>query len=630
MYFGDAFCAFEKLLLLLSNSYVYICKRSYGMKAMKYLYSTLFASCFFLPMQGQNVNTDFQREMYLEKEYNPSLHDANKINQLPEIREPEAPKMRVEFSDYTFDYRIAPYISKLDSKTYYSGFKTSRQRGYLNFSLSSLLNIDGDAGYQILNSEENRLNIFGSHRSGSTKMAYLQDDNCILENSNMQINDNAIGFDYVHHSKNLKLFADANYVYSAFNYYGYPITNSGAKLPLPPETYILTALDQNQSNNLFLVHAGTESMNVNEINFKANLTYSFFRQSQGEEEGRGRDERRIMGDFDLHTKFIGLAGYIRNYTYGLSNRLQSLSTGSWKNDTDGRAYGNYNYSVFSVNPYFTFEGDDWNVRLGGSAHLQFGGIKKLVLAPDIQFNWRPMDEILFYLWVVGGIKDNSNYNTYYENRYVSPDYRVYDSKSPVDATVGFNFSILPNLGIDVFAGYKWVRDEHFYVGNAVAEDNYSIKPRTIPLYMNAETFKLGGILKYTWPDIFETRLKLTYNQWKIHEWSNLVDPGETNYGLGAWNKPSFTGDLNIGFKVSNLPLWADIGYHLEIGRKTLYYNTVTNMKNIHAMNVQGTYTFDENFSAFARINNFLFQKYDLWYGYPAQNFNIAGGINIKF
>ena len=600
------------------------------MKAMRYLYSTLFASCFFLSLLGQNANTDFQRELYLEKEYNPSLRDANKINQLPEIREPEAPKMRVEFSDYTFDYRIAPYISKLESKTYYSGFKTSQQRGYLNLSLGSLANIDGDVGYQILNSEENRLNIFGSHRSGSTKMTYLQHDNCTLENSKMHLNDNAIGFDYGYHTNNLKLFADANYVYSAFNYYGYPIINEGANLPALQEGYPLRVLDQNQTNNLFLMHVGTESMNVNEINLKANVTYSFFRQSQGEDFGRGRDESRILGDFDLHTKFIGLAGYIRNYAYGLPLRLQSLSTGSWKNDTDGRAYGNYNYSVISVNPYFTFEDNDWNVRLGGSAHLQFGGVKKLVLAPDIQFNWRPLDEMLFYLWIVGGIKDNSNYSAYYENRYVSPDYRVYDSKSPADATLGFNFSILPNLGIDLFTGYKWIMDEHFYVGNAVAGDDSSIKPRIIPLYMNAETFKLGGILKYSWPDIFETRVKLTYNQWKVDKWSTLVDPGEMNLDLVAWNKPSFTGDVNVGFHVSDLPLWADIGYHLETGRKTLYHNEITNMRDIHAMNVQGTYTFKENFSAFARINNFLFQKYDLWYGYPAQNFNIAGGISIKF
>jgi len=598
---------------------------------MKYLYFTLFTGCFFLSMQGQNGNSDFQREMDLEKEYNPSIRDANKINQLPEIREPEAPEMRVEFSDYTFDYRIAPYISKLDSKTYFSGFKTSQQRGYLNFSLSSLLNIDGDAGYQLLNSEENRLNIFGSHRSGSTKMSYLQNDNYNMENSNMQINDNAIGFDYLSNSGNLKFFADANYVYSVFNYYGYPIVNGEITPSALFDGYDLIALDRDQTNNLFQAHLGVESVNADELNYKANLTYSFFRQSRGEDEGRGREESRILGDFDFHAKFIGLAGYFRNYAYGLSDRLRSLSIGSWKNDNaEGRAYGNYNYSVFSVNPYFTFEDDDWNVRLGASAHLQFGGMKKLVLAPDVQFDWRPMDEMLFYLWIVGGIKDNSNYTTYYENRYISPDYRIYDSESPVDVTLGFNFSILPNLGIDVFTGYKWIRDEHFFVGNAVIEGSNSIRSQIIPQYMNAEMFKLGSIVKYTWSDVFEIGWKLTYNQWNITDWSNMVDSGEANADWVAWNKPSFTSDANISFKVQDIPLRADVCYHLETGRKSLYYNEVTHMKNIHAMNVQGTYTINENFSAFAKINNLFFQKYDLWFGYPAQNFNIAGGISIKF
>jgi outer membrane receptor protein involved in Fe transport len=55
-----------------------------------------------------------------------------------------------------------------------------------------------------------------------------------------------------------------------------------------------------------------------------------------------------------------------------------------------------------------------------------------------------------------------------------------------------------------------------------------------------------------------------------------------------------------------------------------------NLKDIHQVNVSGTYEINDAVSVFAQVNNLLFQRYDLWYGYPAQNFNVMAGINWKF
>jgi hypothetical protein len=594
--------------------------KTYNIKAMKHIFyiTIVFLTCTLLSAQAQNNTPDLQRELTLEKEYNPSLQDANKINQLPEIKAPEAPRTKVEFSNYTLDYNLPPYLSTLGAKTYFSDFATSNKRGYVNLEISSLLDINGDLGYQLLNSPEDQLSLFGSHRSTNCNVTYLQND----EKQKMKFNDEVLNINYMHHFGKAKLFADAQYTYSAFNYYGLPIRYD------PANDDVRFKATDNQTNNMFQAHAGIESVNNEEIAYKANLSYTLFNQKRAERtELNGRKENRIMADFDLHAKFFGIAGAVKTYSYAIP--------ASWEVSNDDDDYtknlGNYNYTTFSVNPYFTFEGDTWNTRLGATANIQLGGIKKFLVAPDIRFNWQPVDKFLFYLLAQGGIKDNSNYDLYYENRYVDPFYRVYDSKSPLDATVGVNFSVFPNLGIDLFTGYKLVKDEHFYNHGGFFGINDYMAQKILPQYANAETFKLGGSVKYTYQDIFDWGLKLAYYHWDIKKLSNLNYYNPAQIGLKAWNKPAFTGDLNIGFRLPIFPLRFDLTYHLEAGRKALYeYGNEVNMKNIHDVSSSATYTFNETISFFARANNLLFQKYDLWYGYPAQDFNIMGGISVRF
>ncbi|MDR0681225.1 MAG: hypothetical protein LBG15_05175 [Dysgonamonadaceae bacterium] len=568
---------------------------------LKYIYgAALLIVCISPSIQAQTDNPDLQRELNLEKEYSPTLRDVHKINQLPEIKAPEAPETKVTFSNYTPDYTIPSYYRQLTAKTYFPDFATGNKKGYLDWGISSSINIDADLGYQILNSAEDRLSIFGSHRSSNSNVTYLQKNGSGDEKQKMKFNDNLAGINYLHHLGTAKLLADAQYTHSAFNYYGLPVfsTESAARNNYAGE---------NQKNNLFQTHIGIESVDKEEISYKANLIYTLFKQKYGETKAiAGRTENRIMADFDLFAKFIGIAGSIKNYSYRVPEKTGDKS----------------DYATFSFNPYLIFGDEDRNIRLGIKANLQAGEIKKFMIAPDIHFNWRSPKNLLFYLSAKGGIKDNSNYDLYYENRYVDPLCRIYDSKSPFDGTAGVRFSPLPNLGIDLFTGYKWVRDEHFF---------YSKRSLSVPQYAHAQIFKIGGAVKYACYDIFDLGLKLIYQKWNVSELSNIIAHEEPPYKLEAWNKPAFTGDLNIGLNVSTIPFRIDLTYHLEAGRKALFdFNETNRMKNIHDLNVKGNYAINDAFSVFVKINNLFFQKYDLWYGYPAQNFNIMGGIRFKF
>jgi hypothetical protein len=586
---------------------------------MKHLYVVLLLVCFSFPARAQQTvkkDSVLSREMTLEKEYNPTIRDAFKLNQLPELREPQTSKSQVAFSNYATPYEVQSGLNYLPHRTYLTDLNYSKNRGYLTAGVSSLLDIDGDLGYQILHSGKDQLGIFASHRSSNCEITSLQVD----EEQKFKINDNWGGLNYLHHFGKVKLNLDAKYTYSAFNYSGLTISNLGQILfsstgPIPPIFAINDYLDQ--TNNFFEAHAGVASEETTKTKYAVNAVYTNFRQKSGLlVDEQGKKENRILLDWDFHQKTndsmgAGFAGFFKNYTYGEVPVMEPLDCPD--------------YSVLSLNPYFYLEGDNLNLFLGGKVDVEFGGRKKVVGAPTIRFNYYPTDKFMFYLTADGGRKDNSNYNTFYENRYVDPVYRIWDSRTPFDGTTGIRFIPVSNVSVDIFGGYKITMDEHFFLPSF-----RSGVTAYMPEYNDANTLKAGANFKYTFQDIFEFDLKGVFYHWEIT--TKAENDASTDY-LQAWHKPNFTTDLNAAYRLSAIPLKFNLAYRGEFGRKMNYTfspRQIQNMRDIHDLSAKATYSITKNFSAYAAVHNLLFQKYEIWYGYPAQNFNIMAGVNVLF
>jgi outer membrane cobalamin receptor len=55
-----------------------------------------------------------------------------------------------------------------------------------------------------------------------------------------------------------------------------------------------------------------------------------------------------------------------------------------------------------------------------------------------------------------------------------------------------------------------------------------------------------------------------------------------------------------------------------------------NLSTVFDLNFNATYKITNQFSVFAQLNNFGFQQYQRWLGYPVQSFNILGGLSYAF
>ena len=582
---------------------------------MKPIFLTIFALCCLFPVRAQRDSL-INRELTLEKEYNPTIHDAVKISQLPELREPQAPESPVEFAYYENPYQVQSKPFPLSPQAYLTHLNYSKYRGYLTGGLSSLIDIDGDIGYRILNSTQEQSNIFFSHRSSRCDVSYLQENG----RQKFKINDNWGGLDYRQDYGAVKFLADTKYTYSGFNYYG---------LSIP---YFMSGFqpdkNTNQINGLFEAHASVSSEKTYPLNYKINVGYTNFRQKYGNtlwESGSG--ENRVLIDGDVRkiinsTKRIGLSGSIKTYSY---------TTTLFKLLNDGTT----NYWTFSLNPYIYWESSNWNFLLGAKMEVEVGGLGKIIASPVIRFNYYQDQVFMFYLLADGGRKDNSQYNLFYENRYVDPLIRVMDSRSPLDATAGIKFTPLSTASVGIFTGYTIMKDEHFFYSNAGAKNNFGESASMLagnwitPSYEDANTFKLGGDLKYAFQNVFELNLKGTY-------YHRAIMKKYPNDGFlhGAWNKPDFEMNLNAAYYYPELPLRFDLSYLGAYGRKAAgesrLFGTILKMNDINDLSVKGTYSFTPDFSCYVSLNNLLFSKYDFWWGYPTQSFNIMGGINILF
>ena len=140
----------------------------------------------------------------------------------------------------------------------------------------------------------------------------------------------------------------------------------------------------------------------------------------------------------------------------------------------------------------------------------------------------------------------------------------------------------------------------------------------------------GVNLKYSYQQLFDIQLKGVYNHWTATYGDSWIG-GEVNGDLEyVWGKPKV--EITAGVTVHPIQKLAiALDYYLATDRYTeLDGANPLKMNNINELNLTGSYTFNDTFGVYAKLNNILFQEYELYYGYPMQKFSAMVGVNINF
>ncbi len=559
-------------------------------------------------------NNNLSRELTLEREYDPSVQDANKVSTLPAVKEPVVKKMPIDYSTFTIPTEPQREIGILPSGSIMTDMRYNKRRGYLNFGIGTYLNINGDAGYHILNTEKDQLNLFFSHRSTNGNIKYIQDF-MNDEKIKAKLNDNIGGINYRHKFDQAVLKLGAKYGYSAFNYYGLPYGNG-----ISIDTTYHTDRETNQVNQLISLNAGVESNAEASVGYLLDLDYTNFSYKYGlNKDMDGITEHSIGAKGGLNAAFggnqrIGIAGKFNYFNYSLPTINSTLYTPVFKNYFEG-----------TISPYYKVEGDNWNVKLGVNAMFITGDESKFFVSPNIAADIVFGGKTVLYLNADGEIGSNSAYMMSRENRYINPYNRILPSRTWLDATVGLKSGGVPGFWFNIFGGYKITDNDYFFIPTFY-NTGFANVSNVLP--GKSKLFRGGIEMKYAYQQFIELALKGVYNHWDVSN-DMLLTPGE-NIKHKAYGRPK--AEITAGINVIPLErLSLKLDYYLATGRDIYLPNAISEkMNDINELNFTGSYNFNDTFGAYVKLNNILFQKYEVIYGYPMQGFNVMAGININF
>lgn len=581
--------------------------------------AVLLGAAVTVSAQEDETKKKLDREMTLEREYAPTVQDANKVNTLPAIKEPQVTKRAISYSPFTLATDPEKQISLLPSGNIMTQMDYNKRRGYLNVAAGMYLNINGDFGYHILSTEKDKLNVFLSHRSTNGNIDYIQ----IEDHVKAKLNDNVGGINYAHTFDKAILKLGGKYNYSGFNYYGLPMNSISS---LPTEDLLQKAdRETNQVNQTIQANIGIEAKEDAAFFYLIDLDYINFSHKYGlSKELDGPTEHTLDAKFDFSAFFngnqrVGVGGQVEYFAYNLPTYPAGIPNCAFAN-----------HAEVTLSPYYKIAGENWNVKLGANVMIVTGEDDSFTASPNIAADVEVADKTVLYLKADGRLYSNSAYETSLVNRYFNPTEEIAPTREWLNGQVGVKCGAAPGFWFDVFAGYKIRSSDALFVPSRIFNEgefgNYS---NVLP-GIDTKAFFAGANLKYSYQNYLDIQLKGVYNNWKGNYDDNWVG-GTPNADLTyVYGRPK--AEINADVTVKPIEKLAiGLNYYLATDRYTRLFGAEDyKLNNINELNLQVGYTFNDTFGAYIKLNNVLNQQYEMYYGYPMQGINIMGGVNINF
>lgn len=592
---------------------------------MKTIYKSIFVvglAVISLAAAAQRSDSTLTRQVLLEREYTPTIQGASRVNTTPEIYKPVFATKPFKYIETTPQVSLQHnQLSASGSGDIRTGVDFDKKRGYLSVGGGTHGNIEGAAGVRIVDMERDRLDLSVTHSSTNGTVDYINGDDYIYKDIKAKYANTKANLNYQHIFDPSVLTLGVSYNNLSYNYYGNSFMPGdwGASFPYD--------YNSKQGVNIFKVGAGLRSSDKNEgvLKYMVNARYSYFKNKYGIESKEDKlSGGQIDVDVDFYTDFgadmvVGVRGGVMNQSF--SDKVELYED----------AY--HGFTNITGNPYVRFQGSNWDAELGANINGLFDVKTSVAVSPNVKFNAHINEVNTFYAEVGGGVNNNTFLDILQENRYVNLASRIDYSKTIYDAKIGFRSGVVPGLEFDLFGGYKHTKKDHLYAATPVG----IWANMGTPLYADVSTGHIGGLLKTKLIPMTTLSAKIVgyfYNV-KYKDDAEISTPGGEMIEKKAWGRPVFTAELTADVQpIDKLTL--SLNYLYAGGRKGINMSTYsslnpdTKMKDINELNFRGEYQVMDWLSVNARLNNILFQKYELQYGYPLQGFNVLGGVSLKF
>ncbi|WGK65063.1 TonB-dependent receptor domain-containing protein [Croceiramulus getboli] len=296
---------------------------------------------------------------------------------------------------------------------------------------------------------------------------------------------------------------------------------------------------------------------------------------------------------------------------------------------------NYGFLNAGLNPSLVILRDDLTVNLGIAAFVSYDielQNTNFNLYPRITGSYRVAGEyFIAYAGLEGELRQNSYYDVVQENPFVSPILLIQPTDQAYDAYVGIKGKVSNEVSYNLRGSYTSENDRRLFKNNprftpADASEGYQYGNSFGLVYDDLKTTSIFGELNVDVNANFKVRINGTY-------YSYSTDQQEE-----AWNLPDLEAALFADYQISEH--WFAGANLFFVGerpdQRSTSSPTVTpfpvdvTLDSYFDINAHAGYRFNDQLSAFARVNNVLGNNYQRWVNFPVQGIQAMAGATYKF
>ncbi len=545
----------------------------------------LCSTCTF----AQNDSID--RVVTVEREYQPVIQQAGKIQSQPLIYTPTLKPVEIVYSSYSSPMQTEYNLSELG----YSSLNFVHPRplnGFLRAGVGHN-NTVFDFSYRVGDKKGTSLDIYANHLGKWGRKTYSESQ---------------LGLEFNKLFSSTNLFFDVQGKNTFFTRYGKYFSykaDNGIKDSLSIDHYKDFTADDKMSMWEVDTRIGVRSLPKQKVQYLVQTGYEAFVMGKTATE----HQIRTVAMVDWHSNEHHVGGNVN-----VQNRFYSAGTIDW--DTP-RSYGNdtvmQNHHVVKVEPYYAYIGKRFNIHAGVNFDLVFGKGKVFLPSPNVTFEAQLAKKWLaLYGGAVGDYRVTSVRENFGYNHFLHPELEITDTCNrtyiPVDAFLGFKIRPHADLLIDLGAHYILTKYDVFYKW----DDGYFTLVSD-----DHQRWQIGGKVDYHYQDIVNIHLDGHYNIWKMKSL-------EYAYYRPTW-EVNFRVDAKINSKIS---LYSS--NYFAGGRYALVGDESVSLKPTIDLNLGAQYNINKWLSCYLQLNNYLHRKHDFLYAYQTDGINFVAGITWAF
>ncbi len=579
-------------------------------------------------------DTTLNREVEVIKSFRPKIADANKISSMPRIEDAPQEKPTFNYSIFSQPIYNTFSVNTLKAATFVSEPKDDTGYGIVRAGAGNYNRPYGELFFNSQNIKNTLFGLHGKHLSSHSKIKLEGGDRVDAPYS-----DNVGEMFLKHLFRNSVLAINLGFNHNGFNYYGYPAEPIPDVLKTEEQEINYLGSRQTFTKGSFNINLENVAARKNDFTFDFDFLYHYFGTRTGQREHLGRFFADIKKPTYEGTGFLNAGITFVNASEIAERYLLSFG----RNQLDS---GLNQQTIFTAQPSYKLGGEVANIRFGFKSWLIFDSSADLSakLAPDIRVNFVPVKELIN---IFAGIDGNFIHNYYskiaYENPFVDPQHLVKNSFERFRFYGGFDGKLAAKTNFKLSVDYSLMRDNPlYYLYRYDSPENQEVRIVDNDFdifYDNLNRLKFNLELFYV---SYEKMNLVLSGNYYVYQMESMDEP---------WNLPSWDAKFSLGYQVSDqLRFSTDLLFtgkrtglilslpgtdprpmpHSEmLVREDLQKETYT-LSTVFDLNFNADYKITNRFSVFAQLNNFGFQQYQRWLGYPVQSFNIMGGMSYAF